>query len=142
MEDKIMAGHKEHSYIDGKYYFGKGYFWKGKFIRTNYGQDAYELGYYHGKSIAKKLPKRKLEKMIQTTAMNDYEQGKIDAIKNYLSENPNANANLVLVRFCRPDGTMYWAEYHTLEVANGKAFFQGRWYELKKCGDKLCIDVV
>lgn len=70
------------------------------------------------------------------------EQGKIDAVRKYLNENPNANANVVLVRFCRPDGTIYWAEFQNLEVANDKALFQGRWYKLKKCGDNLCIDVV
>lgn len=76
-------------YIDGKYYLGKGYYWKGKFITSNYGQDAYELGYYHGKCIAKNLPKRKLKRIIRMKAINDYEQGKIDAIRECLNENKN-----------------------------------------------------
>ena len=80
-----MTEEHKMGYIDGKYYFGKGYYWKGKFITSNYGQEAYELGYYHGKRIAKNLPKRKLKKIIQMKPVNDYEQGKIDAIRDYLS---------------------------------------------------------
>ena len=79
-----MTEEHETGYVDGKYYFGKGYFWKGKFITSNYGQEAYELGYYHGKRIAKNLPKRKLKKVVRVKPINDYEQGKIDAIRDYL----------------------------------------------------------
>ena len=71
-------------YIEGKYYFGKGYYWKGKFITSNYGRDAYELGYYHGKQIAKNLPKRKLRKVLRLKPINDYEQGKLDALREEL----------------------------------------------------------
>ena len=75
MRDEEMS-----RYIDGKYYYGKGYYWKGKFIRTNYGQDAYELGYYHGTQIAKNLPTRELKRIIKIRPVNDYEAGKIYAI--------------------------------------------------------------
>ena len=79
-----MENVNEQTYIEGKYYFGKGYFWKGKFITSNSGQDAYELGYYHGKCMCENLSTAKLKKVLKCRPANDYEKGKIDAIKDYL----------------------------------------------------------
>ena len=51
---------------------------------------------------------------------------------------------LIRVRFCRPDGTMYWQEDKMLEVdAEGKkARYEHQWYRIKEVGGKLVIDVV
>ena len=76
----------EQTYIEGKYYFGKGYYWKGKFITSNYGRDAYELGYHHGKCICENLSTRELKKILRYKPADDYEKGKIDAIRDYLNQ--------------------------------------------------------
>ena len=74
------------TFVEGQYYYKKGYYWKGKFIKSNHGQEAYELGYFHGLQIIKNVDKRvlrEIKKMIKRiTPSNDYERGKIDAIRN------------------------------------------------------------
>jgi len=51
---------------------------------------------------------------------------------------------LIRVRFCRPDGTMYWQEDKMLEVdtEGKKACYEYQWYRIKEVGGKLVIDVV
>ncbi|MHA1396174.1 MAG: hypothetical protein ACTSSF_00390 [Candidatus Heimdallarchaeaceae archaeon] len=72
-------------YQNGKHYIGKGYYHNGEFVTNNDGEKTYKLGYYHGCQIAKRASMNILKKVVKHKPYNDYERGKIQAIKNALN---------------------------------------------------------
>jgi len=82
---------QEIEFKDGEYYEGKGYFWKGEFIISNSDPKAYDLGYYHGQRIIKNLTKSKIRRLSRRKPANNYEEGKIQALRDFLEKKEERN---------------------------------------------------